>query len=533
MLSLILKRQLLEINRTFFYSAKSGKSRSRLSSALLIAGYVLLMAGCLGGIFTFLSLTLCAPLTAVGADWLYFALLAMVALALGVFGSVFNTYAGLYLAKDNDLLLSLPIPVKYILAGRLLGVYLMGLMFSAVVIVPAVIVYFVTARLTAASVVGCILLVLLISLTVLVLSCLLGWVVAKVSLKFRRRSFVTVLATLVFLGLYYFVYFKASGVIRSIVANAAQLSSTLRRSALPLYAIGRVGTGRLPAMLGVSAADLLLLALTYLLLSRSFWGIAVSAGSGPVRTHRPARAARDKSPSGALLGKELARFASSPGYMLNCAFGALLALIAAAALLIKGGQLREIFSDVSAAIPGLPAVLLAAALCLLAGSCDITAPSVSLEGKHLWLVQSLPVSPWQVLRSKLRLHLLITCPPTLLCSLCAAVTLRAGAADTILLFLLPQLSTLLFAALGLTINLKRPNLTWTNEIVPVKQSLGVLVTLLASWLWAALSAGGYFLLRHTLSASVWLALFSLVTALLAWLLLAWLRRRGTKILSTL
>ena len=55
---------------------------------------------------------------------------------LGAFGSVFNTYSGLYLAKDNDLLLSLPIPVRALMASRLLGVYLMGLMYSAVVILP-------------------------------------------------------------------------------------------------------------------------------------------------------------------------------------------------------------------------------------------------------------------------------------------------------------------------------------------------------------------------------------------------------------
>ena len=49
---------------------------------------------------------------------------------------MFNTYAGLYAAKDNDLLLSLPIPVRTLMASRLLGVYLMGLMYAAVVIVP-------------------------------------------------------------------------------------------------------------------------------------------------------------------------------------------------------------------------------------------------------------------------------------------------------------------------------------------------------------------------------------------------------------
>ena len=38
---------------------------------------------------------------------------------------------------------------------------------------------------------------------------------------------------------------------------------------------------------------------------------------------------------------------------------------------------------------------------------DMTAPSVSLEGKSLWLMQSLPVTPWQVLRAKLTMQLLL------------------------------------------------------------------------------------------------------------------------------
>ena len=88
--------------------------------------------------------------------WLYFAIMGLLAILLGAFGSVFNTYSGLYLAKDNDLLLSMPIPVRTIMAARLLGVYLMGLMYSGVVMLPAIIVYWVTAPpLTASIVIGC------------------------------------------------------------------------------------------------------------------------------------------------------------------------------------------------------------------------------------------------------------------------------------------------------------------------------------------------------------------------------------------
>lgn len=52
---------------------------------------------------------------------MYFAMMGLLASFFGVFGSVFNTYAGLYLAKDNDLLLSMPIPIRTILCARLLG----------------------------------------------------------------------------------------------------------------------------------------------------------------------------------------------------------------------------------------------------------------------------------------------------------------------------------------------------------------------------------------------------------------------------
>lgn len=47
---------------------------------------------------------------------------------------------------------------------------------------------------------------------------------------------------------------------------------------------------------------------------------------------------------------------------------------------------------------------------------DMAAPSISLEGKNLWLLQSLPVKPWQALRAKLSVQLLLTSIPALFAS---------------------------------------------------------------------------------------------------------------------
>lgn len=145
MLKLLVKKQLSEIFRVYFYDSKKNKARSKVSTIMFMLWFAVIMIGVLGGIFTMLSRKLCAPMAALDMGWMYFALMGLLAILLGTFGSVFNTFSGLYLAKDNDLLLSMPIPVSAIVASRLVSVYIMGLMYSAVVIIPAWIVYMVTA----------------------------------------------------------------------------------------------------------------------------------------------------------------------------------------------------------------------------------------------------------------------------------------------------------------------------------------------------------------------------------------------------
>lgn len=430
MLKLLLKKQLFEIFRSYFYDAKKNKARSRLATALYIGLFVLLMAGILGGIFTLLAVKLCGPLAAAGLDWLYFALTGGIAVLLGAFGSIFNTYAGLYLPKDNDLLLSMPVPVSSLVAARLSGVYLMGLMYSAVVILPAVVVYWATVGVTAFAVLGGLVLALLISLAVLVLSCALGWVAAKISQKLRNKSLVVVLASLVFIGLYYFVYFKAQSVLQDLLANAGTYGAQIRSRAYPLYLFGSVGTGSGAAMLAVTAA--------------------------------------------------------------------------------------------------------VAALCGLASMNLMTAPSVSLEGKSLWLMQSLPVEPWQALRAKLRMQVLLTVPPLLLCAVCAAIVYPLGPAGLLVTAVFAASYALLGALAGLTLGVKMPVLTWTDQLMPIKQSAPVMLTLFGGMGYTILLFAGFLLLPGwRLGFAGYAACFAAANLLLCAVLHRWLRKKGAALFAAL
>lgn len=529
MLKILLKKQLAEIFRSYFYDSKKNKKRSPLSTFLFIFLFALLMVVFLGGTFAFVSGLLCFSLVSAGMDWLYFALMGLIAILLGTFGSVFNTYSGLYLSKDNDLLLSFPIPVRCIMSARLLGVYLMGLLYSSVVIIPAVIVYWITAPFTFLSVAGSVLLVLLISVIVLILSCLLGWVVAKASLKLKNKSFISVVLSLLFFAAYYFFYYKAQVLINDLLANTFEYAVKIKNAAYPLYALGLIGTGNPTAMFCVSVVVAVIFALMWMVLSRSFTKIATSSGKTS-RTEYRETAVKTKSVSGAVLGKEFKRLTSSANYMLNCGLGTVFLFILGVALLLKGGELisgmKKIFEGM---FPGSISVLMCSVICMFASMNITAAPSVSLEGRNLWLMQSLPVTPWQVLRSKLYVQLIITGIPVLFCTVCAAIVTPC----TLLQFMFPIIYTVFFAFFALSLGVKIPNLTWTNEIVPIKQSAAVMISMFGGWIYIIIFAAGYFLEGFKIGVTVYIALFSLLTAAISVLLYFWLKKRGTKAFAKL
>ena len=82
MLKLLLKKQLTEIFRSYFYDSKKNKARTRAGTIAYMILFAAIMVLFLGGIFTYLSLSICRPLADVGMGWLYFALMGLIALVL-------------------------------------------------------------------------------------------------------------------------------------------------------------------------------------------------------------------------------------------------------------------------------------------------------------------------------------------------------------------------------------------------------------------------------------------------------------------
>ena len=409
----------------------------------------------------------------------------------------------------------------------------MGLMYSGAVTLPAVIVYWVTVEFSVKAVAGGILYLVLISIFVMTLSCALGWIVAKISLRLKHKSFITVIISLAFFGGYYFISFQAQRLISELLANAAVYGMQVKSFAYPVYLLGMSGTGDLGALFVVMAAVLVFFAVMWLMMSKSFLKIATSTGKTEHKVYRE-KTVKCKSIPTALLGREVLHFTSSPNYMLNCGLGIILLPVAGIAFLVKGKGLCMILNQVFWDRPGSVMLILCAALCALASMNDMSAPSVSLEGKNLWLIQSLPITPWQVLRAKLLLHAGLTGIPMLFCVICMAVTGICPWEQLLLSFVLGLGFLLLMALSGLFLGLKMPNLNWTSELAPIKQSACVAVNLFGGFLYTLLFAAGYLMTDlWKMGFAGYTGIFTGITFLLCLVLYRWLKKKGSQILAEL
>lgn len=523
MLRVLLKKQLLETSMRFFQRGDGKNTRSAAGRVGYIVLYVALF-GVLTAMFAIMAVGLCLALGGAGLSELYFAIIGVLAVAMGIFGSVFSTYNTLYQAKDTELLLSLPIPNRDIVLSRLFTVAIWSAAYSSMVLVPSIVVYWVLISASLGAVVCGILLIPTITAFVLALSCLLGWVVAKISARLKHKSVMTVIFSLAFLTLYYIVYFQSGELLESVLVGADQANEALRR-VLPLYWLGRAGTGDVLSLLLLMTSIAVVCAAVLWLMSRSFLPLA-SVGTVTAKRERRVLTMRAHTSDRALLRRELLRLGSSATYMLNCAMGTLFLPILGVVALINAPRLGDIMAQL-ALTQDVTALVACGVLCLCATMNDLTSAAVSLEGNTLWIVQGLPVSGRQVLHAKWSMHLVVTLPPLWICVVCLAVALRLPLLLALALLILSTLFVLLHAAFGLWMNLLLPNLSWTSEVVPVKQGMSVFFGLFGGWVFLGALTGAC-IVATLLSVPAWGCLVGCGVLMLALFLAlnAWLNGRG-------
>lgn len=491
---------------------KAGKGKMILYALLMV--YV---AGIFCWIFGMVFHTLAEPLYTARLAWLYFLMALIMSFALMVVFSVFTAKSQLYEAKDNDLLLSMPVPPSAILASRMLLLMGLNLLFGLIVAVPAVIVWYDCAPFSAKAVLCFALVFLALSLFALAISALFGWLLSLLASKMRRKTLFETVLSLAFLGAYFYFYSKLGTIVKNILLSSMGLADTLGGVAV-LRWIGSAAAGESAGYLLLSAVLLTIpFIIVYAVLSRTFIKTA-TAKRGSAKVKYVDKGQRVSSRSAALLRREAARFFSSSTCIVNNGLGAVFILAGAVLLVVYKGELRQLMT-IFAEYEEIAMCVVAVFGAMMAGVALPTSSSISLEGKSLWIIRSMPASTAEVLGTKLRFSLIVYVPPLLLLMAAAMYVLRPEALLALTATAFSLLLLLVMAQMGLIANIRHPNLNWVTESQAVKSGAAVMISMLLDYgLIAVFAFGGYMLLKNGVDAALVMTLLSVLLLALSLLL---------------
>lgn len=423
---------------------------------------------------------------ALGKPELLLGLMMGVASVMIFFTTIYKAHGTLFAFKDYDLLMSLPVSTAKITATRMLLLYLTNLIFCLLMMVPAAVVY---AGLVHPGITFYLLFslsMLLLPLLPLIVATFVGCLIAMVSSRFRQSKLVNMILMTIALFGFMILYSKMMTMPTQELADIGLFLSQMVNQIYPLSAmfVSAVTQSSLLAFAGFVTISLVAFVLYCWVIGKNFKRINTALTTSAVSSHYRKEKLSAHAPFTALYRKEFRRYFSSSLYVFNTAFGLIgLLLISFALFFFPPEQLMQMLSIPQ--ISGAMADYAPLAVSVLVGMTCTTCCAISLEGSQFWILTSSPVSAKDVFFSKIAVNLSLTLPTIVLCAPCIAMALHANGLQTVLLFIVPAVYSLFIAVYGLYCNLLFPNLTWTTETTPIKQSASALIGVMTGLLLGA------------------------------------------------
>ena len=446
-----------------------GSSRKKAASG---AGAVVLIAFLglyLSGFYSFMLMQVLAP---IHMEVLVFVFMGMGALVGGLLFTTFAVKGVVFGGKDNDLLLSMPVSSTQLMLSRVSAIYLENLVFSFFVLLPAgAVCVFMTQGGVGHSLlfwVRLVLAALALPLLDTALSVLLGALVAFLSAKVSKGALGQNIVMGLYLAAVFWFAFNINGMLEDLAANAAGVKESLSWAAPVLWmAEGIMGDWGL--LLAFAVCCIVPFALVVLGLGKVYRKAVTAFAARSARSDYKLRAQSASGQKKALLKKEAKRFFGTPMYFWNSGIGLIMLLAAGVAALVMREKLMAFIALTGGELPVLPIAAGVMGFCLC--TCVIAAPSVSLEGRYLWILREAPLKESALLWVKVGFQLLLSVPCTVIAGVCLTMALEFPLWQGGVLLLFSVLFALFQGVFGMLMGLTFPKLDAVNETVVVKQGM--------------------------------------------------------------
>lgn len=461
------------------------------------------------------ALTVLAGIALVGLAALYLVLLGITLISFGLeaaipaFAVALSALAGviftflkangtLFGLADFDLVMSLPVPRRTVVASRVTALYASATLMGAIASVPLWAVYLVFASFSPWAVVCAVLSVLLAPAIPTALATFLAFGVSALASRFRHANLVYIVISLIaftaiIVVLYGYSFSAGEGDAEQLAGGLAAISGLLNLGWPPASWMGSaVVEGSVLGLGAFTATSIAIPALALEIMQRNYLAInaaltarvrarALTAGELRARTERAG------SPFKALVLKEYRTLLGIPSYAFNCLFGYLFMLVIAVALSVIG--LKEILLsgavdgvEIGAAeydaIAGFAVNLLPWFFVFCAIMCPSAACSISIEGKSSWICATAPLPQRVILGAKLASNAV---PVAATIAVSALVLFASGQVDALgaaCVLVTGFGGFFLMVNIGLSSDARKPNFSWTTPNDVVKRGFPIMIVVL-------------------------------------------------------
>lgn len=456
---------------------------------------------------------------------------------LTIIEGIYKSGPILFNAKDDDLLLSLPIKRSTILFIRLFKFYLFEFLYNGLFLLPLIIAYPMWVKVDYTFFITSAVMIIMLPIIPIVISAIFGSIITSISSRFKFKNLIQIIVTMIFLIFVLAISMNMNRGLDFIINHAEKINDIISKIYYPAGLYSKLAINfNLMDLLIFIIINLVILLITIFILSKVYFKI--NSRLKKVTSNKKIDISNMKIKSStqtrSLIKKELNIFFKTPVFIINAGFALVLFIIFTVVAVLKFDSILPAFQKSSYGDLPLDLIFNNKPLLILeliiatSFMTSITNSVISLEGKNINLLKSLPIKTKTILMSKVYAALTITTPVLVLGDIILFIKFKIGIIECILLLILSILLPLVSHFIGIITNLKYPKLDAENSAEVVKQSTSSLVSVMLGMVLLLISVFVSALLSIKLNPLIALLIFTIIYLLVDYFLYLYLIKKGSK-----
>ncbi|MGN4426383.1 putative ABC transporter permease subunit [Bacillus cereus group sp. MYBK30-1] len=465
---------------TFRYEKDKKKKQNKilLSASLVLVG-VMLMLYCGASAYGLVRL---------GISEIIPVYALVISSVLTLFFTIFKANGEIFAFKDYDFLMSLPIRVSTVITSRFLYLYLLNTLFSIIIMLPMGVVYCIYENPSVSFYFMWFISMFIASLIPTTLAAVFGAAITAIASRFKNTNKITTILSFIVIITFSFFMMKNGNSQHSLndmngigAMVSEQLTKVYPLANMFQKAIVNADIAAFILFVGISVIWYYLFVK---ILSFKYKQINTGITTYHMLSNYEITGMRKESVLVALYKKELKRFFSSTVYVINSGMGVVLAIAFSLAIVVIGPSQLIAYPGIETILQKVAPFAIAAMISMTCTTCV----SLSLEGKNVWIIKSLPITPKMIYDSKILMNLSLSIPASFISAVLLIIGLKLDVWSSLLIVITPIIYSFFSAVWGIFINNRFGYYDWVSETQVVKQSVGSFVGMFGGLIVAVIPA---------------------------------------------